>query len=263
MRHIRIIYTFFISTISVFSLVGCSSDQAKIIGKSDMSKIIADFYLADQILEEGTEKRMQADTMLVYMPIIEKHGYTLADYKNSVRYYLQKDDSYKKIHIKAKNILSSRSKALKKEVDAMRKRDDSNTLIYWQARTDVLNTPVNELIMYPYLRGFKWLAMAHTPIKWNVLDTTVTDSPKNIVWWLNNLSPKPLSFGERIEYENRKEVLENKKENVVNTLPKPQPLSARRKQKPKFIEPDENTAKEMREKELKAQKLETEIIENK
>ncbi|MDO4735999.1 MAG: DUF4296 domain-containing protein [Bacteroidia bacterium] len=94
MRHNRIIYTFFILSLAVFSLVGCNKDKAKVIGKSDMAKIIADLYLADQILEEGTEKRVQADTMLVYMPIIEKYGYTLNDYKKSIEYYLQKDEGY-------------------------------------------------------------------------------------------------------------------------------------------------------------------------
>lgn len=272
MRHNRIIYTFFILSLAVFSLVGCNKDKAKVIDKSDMAKIIADLYLADQILEEGTEKRVQADTMLVYMPIIEKYGYTLNDYKKSIEYYLQKDDTYKKLHIKAKGILSDRARELKKVVDAARKTSNDNTPIYWQARTDVFTTPNNELINDPFLRAFKWLAMQDIKIKWNVLDTTVTDSPKNVIWWLNNLSAKHLTFRERILLSSKGNEESSSdtdnREKIVKTIAEPIPLSSRKnlkKQKPRFVEPDENTAKEMREKELEARKLELEkeIIEKK
>lgn len=179
-----------------------------------MAEIIADIYVADQILEDGSALRMKADTMLVYIPIIEKHGYTLEEYKKSINYYLQKDDTYKQIHIRARNNLSKRGKELRKEIEVERKSRKEATIIHWWARTYVTKTPNNELVLDPFLRAFKWLAMSDTKIKWNILDNTVTDMPRNAIWWLNNLNPKTLKFGERIVYELNKDKKRTQEESV-------------------------------------------------
>ena len=184
--------------VALFSVCGCGSKE-EIIGKSQMAEILSELYLADQILEEGTPLRVQADSMLVYLPIIEKHGYTLKEYKNSIHHYLQDEDTYKQLHIRARNILSKRGDEIRQEIKDNRKKGEDIICKDWWARREVISMPLSKLVEEPFVRAFKWIAMNHIKIKWNILDTTVVDVPSNAIWWENNLSPKGLKFGDRIK----------------------------------------------------------------
>ncbi len=261
MKEIKIIYTISILLWAVFSMTGCNKNTDKIISKADMANIIADMYLADQILEEGSPERLKADSMLVYLPIIEKYGYTLEDYKNSITYYLQEEDTYKQLHIRARKMLSKRAEELKGTVDRKRNKEKYEPQ-YWWVRGEVLKTPINQLVNKPFVRAFKWLVMNDTKIDFNILDTAVMDVPGNSIWWENTLLPRQYTFEDHIAGSNKETKSDNKLTNEIISSNKTQQKEERKIEKFDFkpsnkrIRPNMSAPDRMKLKEMDGEKLE-------
>ena len=64
------------------------------IDEGDMAKIYAEMLITDQWINTVPSLRVVADTSLVYEPILKKYGYTSADYRTSVEYYLNDPDDF-------------------------------------------------------------------------------------------------------------------------------------------------------------------------
>lgn len=86
--------TAFIIFLMAFTLLSCRPDG--IIGREDMSDIYYDFYMADRYLN-ATNQNTLGDSVHIYIPIIEKHGYTFEEYQQTVNYYLHKPEELTKI----------------------------------------------------------------------------------------------------------------------------------------------------------------------
>ena len=82
-------------TLALAGLAGCR--KASVIPANRMSDIYCDMFMMDQWVKDNLEARRTADTTLVYEPIFNKYGYTLADYNKSVDYYLENPDLFVKI----------------------------------------------------------------------------------------------------------------------------------------------------------------------
>ena len=67
-----------------------------IIPSKDLTDIYYDFYMADAYFESKRTTDL-GDSVMIYVPIIEKHGYTLDDYQTSVDYYLHHTEDLIKI----------------------------------------------------------------------------------------------------------------------------------------------------------------------
>jgi hypothetical protein len=87
----------------LLSLNSCKEDG--VIDEDDMAQIYAEMLLTDQWINTTPGVRLVADTSLVYEPILKKYGYTSADYRKSVDYYLNDPKTYADIMKKTVKIL--------------------------------------------------------------------------------------------------------------------------------------------------------------
>lgn len=120
-------HIFWAVILSVFTFSLSSCKEEGIIDESDMAQIYAEMLLTDQWITSTTGARQVADTSLVYEPILRKYGYTSADYRKSVEYYLQDPEEYADIMTMTIKILDARLAGLKErkvEVDKQKERDE-------------------------------------------------------------------------------------------------------------------------------------------
>lgn len=158
----------------------CGNRQ-NIIKEDKFALIISEMYLADQFVEQNPHYRGQADTLNLYNTIFTKYGYTREDYMNSVRYYLQKGNTYKKIHRQAREILAQREKELLKQLEIL-----SGIAEGWWAADTINTLPIPYLEADPYLRAVKWILLPDAPVTWKFTDSALVDIPQNLYWWENN-----------------------------------------------------------------------------
>lgn len=111
-------------SMALLSLNSCREEG--IIDEEDMAQIYAEMLLTDQWINTTPGVRMIADTSLVYEPILKKYGYTSADYRKSVDYYLNDPRTYADIMKETIKILDAKLVGLnqrKKEQEAARARE--------------------------------------------------------------------------------------------------------------------------------------------
>jgi len=103
--------------------VSCGRKEGgRIIPRSKMSKIYAEFLLTDQWIATHRQYSRQADTSLVYEPILNKYGYTTEDYRASVAHYLHDSERYARMLKETKAILE------KGRDDAQKRKDIEDKL---------------------------------------------------------------------------------------------------------------------------------------
>ena len=108
-RHILV------SAVCSCLLLSCSSHRDKVIPKGKLAEIYAEMLVTDQWIVNTTGVRRMADTSLVYEPILEKYGYTSADYRRSVEVYLDDPERFSRILRTSAEILGRRLEELKKQ----------------------------------------------------------------------------------------------------------------------------------------------------
>ena len=99
------------------SLASCGKKE-RVIPREKMAEIYAEMYVLDQWLDENRSLRREADTSLVYAPVLDKYGYTYDDYLNSVSVYMKDPTRYSRILRRTSEILGSRLTELKVEKKA-------------------------------------------------------------------------------------------------------------------------------------------------
>lgn len=99
------------------SLASCGKKE-RVIPKEKMAEIYAEMYVLDQWLDDNRSLRREADTSLVYAPVLDKYGYTYDDYLNSVSVYMKDPTRYSRILRRTSEILGSRLTELKAEKKA-------------------------------------------------------------------------------------------------------------------------------------------------
>lgn len=99
------------------SLASCGKKE-RVIPKEKMAEIYAEMYVLDQWLDDNRSLRREADTSLVYAPVLDKYAYTYDDYLNSVDVYMKDPTRYSRILRRTSEILGSRLTELKAEKKA-------------------------------------------------------------------------------------------------------------------------------------------------
>lgn len=99
------------------SLASCGKKE-RVIPREKMAEIYAEMYVLDQWLDENRSLRREAETSLVYAPVLDKYGYTYDDYLNSVNVYMKDPTRYSRILRRTSEILGSRLTELKVEKKA-------------------------------------------------------------------------------------------------------------------------------------------------
>lgn len=78
---------------------GCRPEG--VIPPDGMESLLADLYLTDACIETtnaaGSDVRTNLDSLHVYLPVLEKHGYTDTMFQQSLDYYLHRPKDFVKI----------------------------------------------------------------------------------------------------------------------------------------------------------------------
>lgn len=180
MHYLKIIFPC-VLIVNLIITQSCNKEKG-IIAEEKFATILSEMYLADQYIERTPQLRGQTDTLVVYEALFRKHGYTSDNYKKSVEYYLQKGDSYKKLHQQAREILALRDGELKKLLDIK-----NGTLPKWWAVDTIKTIKIENLREDTYLRALKWIILQNAPVAWQFKDSAIIDIPQNIKWWQHNI----------------------------------------------------------------------------
>ena len=91
-----------------------------IIPPDVMESLFTDFYRADALIDLANEQHSDApvrvDSLRVYLPVIERQGYTKEEFRTSMDYYLRHPDDLSKIFSRVKARLDNEAKAAGKRI---------------------------------------------------------------------------------------------------------------------------------------------------
>lgn len=104
------------------SLLGTACSRNTLIPPEELSDIYYDIYLLDQSLNRNHEWSRSADTLRIYRPLIEKHGWTFEDYAFTVEEYIKRPDRFEEVFDLTIEKLESRRKVLEKAI-ALQEKD--------------------------------------------------------------------------------------------------------------------------------------------
>lgn len=127
----RLIRRIMLMTAVFLLAVSCGRKEDKVIPRSKLAEIYAEMMLVDQWIMNNPGNRHIADTSLVYEPVLERYGYTSADYRKSVDVYMNDPERFSRILRTTAEILGEKLNALedqKKEIEhqeALRKLRES------------------------------------------------------------------------------------------------------------------------------------------
>ena len=113
-------------------LLSCSRG-GRTIPADKLADIYADMLILDQWARNNAAPARQADTSLVYEPIIRRHGYTVDDYVHTVEAYLRKPGEFANVFEQVRRTLQARADFLtaveeqKDEARSRRERTDART----------------------------------------------------------------------------------------------------------------------------------------
>ena len=102
------------SVMLAVSALSCGK-RDKVIPRDEMAEIYAEMFVLDQKISREPDARRMADTLLVYEPVFEAHGYTSDDYRCSMAYYIKDPDRYVRILKRTVEILEDKRKELRAE----------------------------------------------------------------------------------------------------------------------------------------------------
>ena len=121
MRAIRHIL---LALATLLILVSCIGGRDKVIPRAKLAEIYAEMFITDQWISSTHSVRRQADTSLVYEPILAKYGYTSADYRHSVDKYMNDPERFSRILRTTGEILDKKLKVLNdREMELARLKD--------------------------------------------------------------------------------------------------------------------------------------------
>lgn len=115
MRHFPAYLIAFLALVP--ALASCGKKE-RVIPREEMAEIYAEMYVLDQWLDDNRQFKREADTTLVYAPVLDKYGYTYDDYLNSVSVYMKDPIRYSRILRRTSEILGGRLAELKAEKKA-------------------------------------------------------------------------------------------------------------------------------------------------
>lgn len=93
--------------VCVLSLASCGP---KVIPAHKMEKVYEDVLVADQWLKANPDAQRKADTTYFYAPVLEKYGYSVEDFKQSLLYYIAHPKKFSAILEKVEKNLDERTK---------------------------------------------------------------------------------------------------------------------------------------------------------
>ena len=198
----------------VFSLHSCREEG--IVSEKVMAAIVADMYLADQVLDVNPHLKLQTDSLLLYPAIMERHGCSVEMYDKSMKYYMLDGERYNDILKAAKVKLAQREKELNTIIKENHYQIKKSQLVQWWAIDSVRSVNPEEFLYDKFLRSVRWFVMMdHMKQPWTLGDSAVVDIPQNPQWWINNVVAPKREYKTiiiRKQTENNKESKEDEKD---------------------------------------------------
>lgn len=116
---------YWVGFISIF-FIGCSGNS--IIPKKDMVLILKQIYVTDGVVSiSESSNYVYKDSIAYYEPILQKYGYTSAEFDSSIKYYAQRTEELDEILDKVILELSKHQELLEK--DSLKMKDSADSLI--------------------------------------------------------------------------------------------------------------------------------------
>lgn len=148
--------------VSVAFLISCGGREGRVIPRGELAEIYAEMLMMDQWISNTPSVRRIADTSLVYEPILNRHGYTSADYRKSVDKYMDDPERFSRILRTTSEILDDKLEAL--EV----KRIEHEKMLEWQKYLESIKVEVefdiDEKVPYlfkePYVHYYDSISVA-------------------------------------------------------------------------------------------------------
>lgn len=193
MRSIGLLFKTALCAIGLILVQGCGKED--VVPQDKMVDLLVDLFIADQSLEIKPDLLVQKDSMLVYPPIMLKHGVPVEQFEESMRYYLDDGESYLEILREVKEILYAKESAVARLIKENVEERESRTLTEWWAVDSVRSMPAIDLRYDSYLRAVRWLVMGDKKLgDWKFTDSLETDFPQNGIWWYYNMVPQSRKF---------------------------------------------------------------------
>ncbi len=67
----------------------CSGNEEAPVSQENMKEILYEMFIVEDLLYDRGDIRAQSDSAYVYLPILEKYGYSEDDFHNAIDYYLR------------------------------------------------------------------------------------------------------------------------------------------------------------------------------
>jgi len=209
----RRFYSIFQIIVIIITTTSCSKKD--IIPRKELPQILAEMYIADRALLSDPAKLRQADSLLVYEPILKKYGYTTKTLINTFNYYLPTPAKLKSSFMAARAILEKRLVEVQNQIALMQKRE-----IVFATVHKLIREADSLRYMDSYERSLRWLLapelFPNRPVY--IPDSLISryEHPKMTNWWLNNLKTESRHF---YQYENNS--------STIPLLNRPQPNQER------------------------------------
>ena len=131
----------------VLLFTSCGGKNDKVIPRGKLAEIYAEMLILDQWISTRQGARRTADTTLVYEPILEKYGYTSADYRRSVDEYMNDPERYSRILRTTVGIMDDKLAELaerKAEIDVF--LDEYKTSIEYIGNPENIDSAANYVV---------------------------------------------------------------------------------------------------------------------
>ena len=89
----------------------------RVIPRGELADVYYDLFLTEQQVKDDPRLYSQADTMLVYEAVFNRHGYDTDDFLHSIRYYLKDPERFAKMMQSVAERLENDAKSLDKVID--------------------------------------------------------------------------------------------------------------------------------------------------
>ncbi len=177
----------FVKYIAIAALL-VSSCKKDTIPYGEMSKIIADMYLADGYINTDYKKVLQADSAEVYKVVIKKYGYTPEQFTKTIDDLIERPGKLKIVYQRAKEILLLGQMEADRDMAVLPENSVSPEIMQIIYKID------RGIEITRYQRAMRWMAYPRSFIHWRA---TLSDSLQNqfeepalAKWWVNSIPPK-------------------------------------------------------------------------
>ena len=133
------IITLLLSSILLASLVGCQPDKGKpMIPEKQMADLLTEYYLMQATIAQFNVGKEEGRSYYYYQ-LLEKHGYTEAEFDSAVVWYTQNLDVFEKVYNRTHDRLQTIKDSLAQLMATMPAIPDS-------VKSDSAQIPVDTLL---------------------------------------------------------------------------------------------------------------------